>query len=232
MAVRDPCGKLLVISADAEDFRKSLEWRMFEQGCDARFKGSKRTETFYYQPKWLDDFGRFAPLHDFAMVFDQTAAKTQDLNARFKTMLHDILRQMETQLDEKDKHAWLKKRLKNIDGEWWLEARTAMLREQAAPPLSQPGRQGKRGKSFGSHFNILSDSPLQTSYTFQEDPVSSTVLRPEVEPVGVSGSFVCEFYNVLWIERKNGIAYRRACGWVPKHIWKAHATGPVELQLG
>jgi hypothetical protein len=44
--------------------------------------------------------------------------------------------------------------------------------------------------------------------------------------------FICEFYNVLWIERKDGIAYRRACGWVPKHIWEAHATGPVEIKLG
>jgi hypothetical protein len=43
---------------------------------------------------------------------------------------------------------------------------------------------------------------------------------------------VCEFYNVLWIERREGIACRRACGWVPKYIWEAHATGPVELKLG
>jgi hypothetical protein len=43
---------------------------------------------------------------------------------------------------------------------------------------------------------------------------------------------LCEFYNVLWIERKDGIAYRRACGWVPKHVWEAHATGPVEVKLG
>lgn len=45
-------------------------------------------------------------------------------------------------------------------------------------------------------------------------------------------NFSCEFYNVLWIERVEGIAYRRACGWVPKHIWEAHATGPVDVKLG
>ncbi|PVH71405.1 hypothetical protein DL98DRAFT_596994 [Cadophora sp. DSE1049] len=43
---------------------------------------------------------------------------------------------------------------------------------------------------------------------------------------------LCEFYNVLWIERKGGIAYRKACGWVPKHIWEAHATGLVPIKLG
>src|SRR5579871_724959 len=46
------------------------------------------------------------------------------------------------------------------------------------------------------------------------------------------GDVVCEFYNVLWIERRDGIAYRRACGWVPKCIWEAHATGPAEVKLG
>lgn len=43
---------------------------------------------------------------------------------------------------------------------------------------------------------------------------------------------LCEFYNVLWIERKNGVAYRRACGWVPKHVWEAHASGLVRTKLG
>jgi hypothetical protein len=43
---------------------------------------------------------------------------------------------------------------------------------------------------------------------------------------------ICEFYNVLWIERRDGVGYRRACGWVPKYIWEAHATGPVEVKLG
>lgn len=43
---------------------------------------------------------------------------------------------------------------------------------------------------------------------------------------------ICEFYNVLWIEHKDGIAYRRACGRVPKYIWEAYATGPVDIKLG
>jgi hypothetical protein len=43
---------------------------------------------------------------------------------------------------------------------------------------------------------------------------------------------VCEFYNVLWVEHIEGIAYRRACGWVPKYIWEAHASGPEQVTLG
>jgi hypothetical protein len=36
--------------------------------------------------------------------------------------------------------------------------------------------------------------------------------------------FLCKFYNVLWVEEKDGICYRRACGWVPERIWEANAT--------
>jgi hypothetical protein len=43
---------------------------------------------------------------------------------------------------------------------------------------------------------------------------------------------ICHFYNVLWVQLKDGVAYRVACGWVPKHIWEAHAQGPMEVTLG
>ena len=36
--------------------------------------------------------------------------------------------------------------------------------------------------------------------------------------------FLCKFYNVLWVEEKDGICYRRACGWVPERMWEANAT--------
>lgn len=42
--------------------------------------------------------------------------------------------------------------------------------------------------------------------------------------INAGGGFTCEFYNVLWVEEKQGISYRRACGWVPKHIWEANAS--------
>lgn len=45
-------------------------------------------------------------------------------------------------------------------------------------------------------------------------------------------SDVCEFYNVLWVEYRDGVAYRRACGWVPRHVWEANAQGPVRITLG
>jgi hypothetical protein len=48
----------------------------------------------------------------------------------------------------------------------------------------------------------------------------------------VDGEMLCEFYNVLWVERVDGIAYRRACGWVPKLVWEAHASDSVQVKMG
>ncbi|KAI0019651.1 heterokaryon incompatibility protein-domain-containing protein [Xylariomycetidae sp. FL0641] len=41
-----------------------------------------------------------------------------------------------------------------------------------------------------------------------------------------------EFYNVLWVEWRGGVAYRRACGRVPKHIWELNASSPEDIILG
>jgi hypothetical protein len=40
------------------------------------------------------------------------------------------------------------------------------------------------------------------------------------------------FYNVLWVERKGEIAYRRAAGRVPKAIWDANCTPLTKIILG
>lgn len=41
-----------------------------------------------------------------------------------------------------------------------------------------------------------------------------------------------EFYNVLWIEWKDGVAYRKALGRVLKDVWDQEATETVEVTLG
>jgi len=70
----------------------------------------------------------------------------------------------------------------------------------------------------GSFLELTGDALLAASSKHQHPP------NPE--------DAVCEFYNVLWIKRREGIAHRRACGWVPEYIWEAHVTGPVEVKLG
>lgn len=42
----------------------------------------------------------------------------------------------------------------------------------------------------------------------------------------------CHFYNVLWVERKDGIAYRRACGRILAPIWEQYLPEEIEITLG
>jgi hypothetical protein len=37
---------------------------------------------------------------------------------------------------------------------------------------------------------------------------------------------------VLWIERENGIAYRRGIGRILKTVWEKQATEVVDITLG
>jgi hypothetical protein len=39
------------------------------------------------------------------------------------------------------------------------------------------------------------------------------------------------FYNVLWIERKGDLAFRKAAGRVLKSAWDEHCSGPVDIVL-
>lgn len=57
------------------------------------------------------------------------------------------------------------------------------------------------------------------------------VLREMRQHDPMPKDYVCEFYNVLWVEYVQGIAYRRALGWAPKHIWDTYADGPVQIKL-
>ncbi|EUC45494.1 hypothetical protein COCMIDRAFT_95381 [Bipolaris oryzae ATCC 44560] len=68
-------------------------------------------------------------------------------------------------------------------------------------------------------------------FHFQKKVLEERRQRKGVAEESVGGA-VCQFYNVLWIQRKEGVAYRVACGWVPKHVWEAHSKGPVKVVLG
>lgn len=41
-----------------------------------------------------------------------------------------------------------------------------------------------------------------------------------------------EWYNILWIEWEDGIAYRRCLGRILKHVWEAQKLEPISLVLG
>ena len=50
-------------------------------------------------------------------------------------------------------------------------------------------------------------------------------------PKGLEGSKY-EFYNVLWAEWKDGIAYRKGCGRVMKSAWEDEEREWIDLVLG
>lgn len=51
-----------------------------------------------------------------------------------------------------------------------------------------------------------------------------------VDEIKVLNSYA--FYNVLWIEMVEGVAYRKAVGRVWKDAWKQQATKDVDILLG
>lgn len=68
----------------------------------------------------------------------------------------------------------------------------------------------------------------------QDRANKSLEVKKEMDLYGVEGPDGREyhFYNVLWVERKEGIAYRRAAGRVPKAIWDANCTLLTKIILG
>jgi hypothetical protein len=83
-------------------------------------------------------------------------------------------------------------------------------------------------KTWSTAEELKLEKWFQTKRGFKYD-IEEFIGRQADDP---EEDFVCEFYNVLWFERSEGIAYRRACGWVPKHVWEAYSRGPEEIKLG
>ncbi|KAH8648685.1 hypothetical protein BX600DRAFT_518045 [Xylariales sp. PMI_506] len=62
--------------------------------------------------------------------------------------------------------------------------------------------------------------------------VSKTRWKPEGEDLKASEKLIYEdVYGVLWVQW-NGVAYRRASGFVAKDAWEAHCIEDVELIMG
>lgn len=84
---------------------------------------------------------------------------------------------------------------------------------------------------YGVDISCFTLSPLRKCIimltTFQE-------LEEEMEAYGTEGPCGREyhFYNVLWIERRDQIAYRRAAGRVPKEVWDAVCSPPMQIIIG
>ena len=66
--------------------------------------------------------------------------------------------------------------------------------------------------------------------TCPEDPHTLGVSR--IDRDIMSNDYLFAFYNVLWIEWKEGVAYRKGLGRVIKEAWERQATEWIDLTLG
>ena len=198
-------------SAMALDLLESYEWKVFESGKFTYDPGSSFEKNFHFSPDWVSENGRSALLFDFAMAFDRDNAGNGpvrwDLAASFAEIdaSSDALTAKAVEQNPEiatDESAKLKAWFKALNKSHWIVTVSSSSTAYRWFPINRTAW-GTRVESL-----IAQHAPLKLRY------------------------MVCEFYNVLWIERRDGVAYRRACGWVPKWVWEAHATETVDVTLG
>jgi hypothetical protein len=88
--------------------------------------------------------------------------------------------------------------------------------------------EGSRSRSI-RFYTLSSRRPVKGAQT--RIPVETDrVVSQSIKDAGGEG--VYHFYNVLWIDRQNDIAYRKAMGRVPKSIWEENCSKPMQVVLG
>tara|TARA_R110002003_G_scaffold112_7_gene9586 strand:- start:1201 stop:3813 length:2613 start_codon:yes stop_codon:yes gene_type:complete len=230
----DACLELVAISkgsATARDVRHSFEWRMYETGRD-EYNKENSGKTFIYGPAWINDRSKRALLATTTTFIEEA-----DIARSARGNLERVLTQVQQRADELLAQSVAKSTkygfLPEPQLQSWFRARQEFfgLYPKVAGRLVHGF--GPQGPSFlarrrwGLIRRMIWD---RSFFELSQKPAASA--SSEKHQVPNPSELLCEFYNVLWIERKDGIAYRRACGWVPKHVWEAHATGPVEVRLG
>jgi hypothetical protein len=219
-------------SASASDMRASMEWRVFETGRDT-YKQNNHVNQVDYELAWINDDGKPALLSDITTAFRNRAVREENsMVQRLSRSIDDqVTKQLfEESLEVSNNCLW--------DELLWFETRNAVLRGQAELLSRKELRfqDPDENASYRRSRNDPRQEYLQQSVlerTLRNGSLQNLLHESSKgEQSADIGDTICEFYNVLWVERKDGIAYRRACGWVPKHVWEAYATGPEEIRLG
>jgi hypothetical protein len=205
-------------SANARDLRNSLEWRLFETGTDV-YRDGNICWKFKYEPEWISNKGKHALLFDVTKAFDKEATKNEFMGRDFDTALTDI-EQRRDQTKSQDAHYYPGySRMKKNHATWFRTRNTFMGDGYSLFWGIDDTEEVRRKLQTEMEEFVIKGRQFKQGHSELRQP-------PDQE------DFICEFYNVLWIERKEGVAYRRACGWVPKYIWEAYTTGTVEVKLG
>jgi hypothetical protein len=212
-------------SATMRDMRSSFEWRIYETGSD-EYHQESHGQTIEYRPAWLSQEGKVALLFDIAMAFSDNAAGGADLQSTF-----DEVEQRCTTA----RQAWVETLSQTYpegpfsstyDSLDWFRARNDVLGFKIDGDMFGSRRGYKKPKSAQALWNLVKRMVKDRCLAkrLEENPPSIAEIEQDER--------VCEFYNVLWVERKDGVSYRRACGWVPKQVWERVASGRVEVKIG
>lgn len=202
--------ELIAIStgrANSNDFCKSFEWRVFETTFDNYSDGRDNTSIVYH-PKWTSADGKKAFVCDIATAFSKNLGSSSTLEEKFSK----IFEELESRVDK-------------------MELEDEILRSDLSKRFPELANRKFRRKDAWFHarrefHQVQRDANHMYNMKVKASSASELQQSQNLEDGG------CEFYNVLWIMRRDGVAYRKACGWVPKHVWEAYATGPVEIKLG
>jgi hypothetical protein len=247
--------------AKAIDIGYSFDWRVFEDGYYSYDTG-RRTERldYVYGQQHMTTEGRYALLFDIDMAFCPQAARAGPLGPQFHVMLGLIERILEKERGIHEPAEWpsgenftsLRRRgiqFKKFSypGLWYG------IRSQLMKELRHGLREMLKEDEIGGRLWDAQTRQIYNPYglswkdllyptgagvqrfdnqrsTKQRDPFARHyILSDDYEE---KASTTYEFYNVLWIEQRGDISYRKACGWVPRHIWEAHARGLVQIKLG
>lgn len=243
-----PCELVAIStgSANSEDLRTSFEWSIFETGRHNRIHSEN--ELYCCQPEFLRPTGFGALLASVQSAFDKDASVSRvptDLlesrlseceryDAEFLSKLpyyggrndlaasksDDGEQQAKEEEEEDEKLNAMKDefRKRRLQRNWFLTGQ------------SRVSRKSQRAKQNATTVSMMKEKEVPLAKNEEVPEAGGLGMNDRVS--GTNDNFTCHFYNVLWIERKDGVAYRRACGWIPKYIWEAHSTGPVEIKLG
>jgi hypothetical protein len=97
-------------------------------------------------------------------------------------------------------------------------------------PLPSPPATTKRGTDRKRQCELVMVSRGYSPIELFADVLEELEQEEFVTALGASDIY--EYYNVLWIEWQDGIAYRKAIGRIEKDIWEREATEWIDLILG
>lgn len=208
-------------SASPTDLRRSLEWRIFEKWED-NYQEGNNLSNILYETKANRLNGEHALLANLTTAFHDDAATNLPAWDLFEPRFAEMKRIGDEAGVENNANANIQGPDKeNLDWAKWFKARSNLI-----------GRNREAGDSEDSGITEEDDGVLTivdevTEYdyndfsTYSDSDIDNDNDDDETDHGSIlhfddaAGAWChlrCHFYNVLWIERKDGIAYRRACG--------------------